>query len=281
MTDKEILTLVISGLALLIAAYGIVERRRAAYAALRVRITELLDSVAALNVEEGEYGEAHPALSLDAERRVSGSFAARRALLTYQALALLERLRAGHRVRGLWSPYRLTAPEHGALAYNLSYLCDSDEADSQWRDAVAVARNRTTRKTLAAMQNGYAAFLFRERRSEEARTWYRRAIDAYPDTEEGRSDKFDACVDWFEAERELEGGQPQYPLTEAQRLADAASAWQRRAQAILHEVTATPVGENRAASDRWSAVATDLPTAVTVDHDQGQKQESRSPATSS
>ena len=110
---SESIALIISALALAVAGYGILERRAAAYAALRVRITELIGDIGELNVEEAriesDQGAGETAASDDdgpiefiSQRgymETMASLSGRRALLTYQVLSLLARLRPRRLVR--------------------------------------------------------------------------------------------------------------------------------------------------------------------------------------
>jgi tetratricopeptide (TPR) repeat protein len=234
MTEKDALALIFSALALAVAVYGIFERRHAAYAALRVRITELLDEVQALNVSEGQYTFDHVSADWDAQRSVGGSFAGRRALLTYQALALLRRLRSARRL-SLGRPYRLTPEEHGALAQSLESLRDYPTACAQWEDAVAASR-QGTQFVQATMSNGYAQCLFRMGRTDAARSAYRSAIATYSDDDAGRWDRFCTYTDWLELERGIRNGHTSEPLSGAHELAQEPSYWQASAQRVLRDI---------------------------------------------
>ena len=78
MSAQEVVPLAISGLALGISFYGIFERRNTACADLRVRITELVDRLGELGVEEQEYRHAHKDMPYDETRSVVGEIESRR-----------------------------------------------------------------------------------------------------------------------------------------------------------------------------------------------------------
>jgi hypothetical protein len=227
--SREFIAVLISGIALIVAVYGIFERRSAAFAALRVRITELVSAVQMLSIEEQQYQQAHPDLDWDEARRVLGSFQARRALLTYQALALLDRLRKA-RIWEAPSSFRLTPEEHAALAHSLEHLRDLASARDQWADAV-VAAEGSTNMVRATMHGGYAACLFELGKTDAGRHHYRRAIETYPD----RWDVFCTYVEWADAERAADGRGLDEPLRSARELADTPTSWQASARRILGE----------------------------------------------
>jgi hypothetical protein len=233
MSAQEVVPLTISVFALGISLYGIFERRNAAYAALRVRITELVDRLGALGVEEQEYRYAHKNTSYDEIRSVVGSIQSRRLVPTYQAIALLERLRSAARLP-FSPPVRLTAQEHTALAESLTILRDFEPARAQWEEAVTAADDATpmVRRT---MYHGYAGVLFALGEAPTGRAAYRTAIESYPDTEAGRWDRFNNYADWLENERSLDDGEPHEPLHGAQRLAAEPTFWQANARERLDE----------------------------------------------
>lgn len=235
MSAQEFVPLTISAIALGISIYGIFERRNAAYAAFRVRITELVDRLGALGVEEQEYRHAHKDMPDDELRGVVGSIQSRRLVPTYQAIALLERLRSAAKLP-FRPPVRLTAQEHIALAESLSVLRDFEPARAQWEEAVTAADDATP-MVRATVYHGYAGVLFAVGEAQAGRAAYRTAIESYPDTETGRWDRFNNFVDWIEAERRLVDGEPDEPLRGARRLAAEPSAWQADAQERLDGAT--------------------------------------------
>ena len=233
MSAQEVVPLAISALALGISVYGIFERRNAAYAALRVRITELLDRLAALAVDEQEYRYSHADVPFDEIRNVVGSIQSRRLVPTYQAIALLERLRSAARLP-FSPPVRLTPQEHMAIAESLSILRDLEPARAQCAEAV-IAAGDATPLVRATVYHGYGRLLFALGEVADGRAAYRTAIENYPDTETGRWDRFNNYVDWLNEERALEDGDPDEPLRAAHRLAAEPTSWQAAAQERLGE----------------------------------------------
>jgi hypothetical protein len=229
-------TLTISLLALAVAFYGIFERQRAVYSAMPVRITELLSEAEALNVQEDRYREEQ---SASEDGAASTGFAltsmgARRALLTYQALALLHR---PTRLRyGLFGDLRLTPTELGSLAQCLMRCGDPGAAREQWEAAVT-SPEVTTDRVRAANCVGLAQCLFELGEIQAARHHYGLAVDLYLDaaTETGRHLAFNTCVDdWLRRERGIDDGEPALPVRVAQKIAEAgALPWQYMALSYL------------------------------------------------
>jgi hypothetical protein len=231
MSAQEAVPLIISAVALGISFYGIVERRNAAYAALRVRITELIDGLGAFSVEEQEYRVAHKDAPYDEIRSVVGSIQSRRLVPTYQSIALLERLQSAARMP-FSPPVRLTPQEHVVLAESLSILRDLGPARAQMEEAVSAADDATP-MVRANVYHGYGSLLFALGDAPGGRAAYRIAVESYPDTEAGRWDRFNTYADWFEAERGLDDGEPDEPLGEARRLANEPTYWQAAARERL------------------------------------------------
>jgi tetratricopeptide (TPR) repeat protein len=232
MSTQQVITLVMSAIALGISVYGIVERRTAAFTALRVRFSELVTMIAKFQVEE----EETPLSTTDSspsERwaRLGASFSGRRALVTYQALALQEQLRDAQ--KGPFTrQYRLTTDEYATIAVSLGQLRDWQAADEEWTLAVDAA-NGATAVSRAAAHNGRANCLFELGRHDEARREYGAAADAYPEP----WDKFLVFHSWLAWELTV-GGQPDAPRRSAEQLAAEPSRWQASARAML----ANPLG---------------------------------------
>jgi hypothetical protein len=211
MSIQEAIGLTISLVALLIAVYGIFERQRAAYSTVRVRITELLAELEALNIEEDRYveeaGRQQPAQGAEPDdyppvtATALGAITGRRALLVYQALALVRRL---ERARlGRFDDLRLTPSEYGSLANALARVGDYPSALEQWAAAVG-SRVETTDRVRIANHNGYAHSLFTSGKLDAARRQFHAAIDLEPGDSGGRRDAYAICRGWLE--RELDAG---------------------------------------------------------------------------
>src|SRR5438270_14099593 len=90
MTEKDLLTLVISGIALAVAIYGILERGLATRRALRLRLTELIDHLAEIDADQQVC--VQDAGKSDAMKNaLRTSNATRRALLAAQATDILSK----------------------------------------------------------------------------------------------------------------------------------------------------------------------------------------------
>jgi hypothetical protein len=232
MSSQEVITLSISFVALGISVYGIFERRMAAYSALRVRFSELVTTVARFQVEEEGDPISEPTQT-PSERwaRLGASLSGRRALVSYQALALENDL---HRLQR-WpfgGSYRLTTDEYAVLAVSLGQLRDWAAAEQQWRLAVD-ASDRTTPVSCAAAHNGYANCLFECGRFDDGRHQYQLAVDTFPQS----WDKFLVYYSWLVWERRC-GGDSTVPRREAERLSSEPSPWQPWAKAKLNDAVA-------------------------------------------
>ena len=99
LSNRDVITLIISGLALAISIYGIYERRSATDRALRIRLTELIDELAEIGVDDLRLGYSG---KTEAEVQILRNASAnRRWMLAVQAVDLLDRY------RGLVTPAKL------------------------------------------------------------------------------------------------------------------------------------------------------------------------------
>jgi tetratricopeptide (TPR) repeat protein len=193
----EWMSLVISLTALAIAAYGIVERRRAVDRELRSQFASMIRELHALP-------EVYP----DPATAAAGQF--RRALLTQQATAL----------ESMVDPRRLTSEEYGTVAHALDTLGETQRAIGYWEKAVERAGD-TPGVMQAAPWRGYAWCCFEERRLPEARNALRRSLSLLPrDHDRNRYDIVYTCADWVNMERRLPGdlGQPEEPMAYAREV---------------------------------------------------------------
>lgn len=186
MNGQGIVTVTISSLALIISIYGIYERRVAAYKALRIRLTELLDSLATINaaIETAYAGkspsEAQQILQYQAERQ---------ALLAAQSLDLVNQYR-GH----------ITTPEYVNLAKALRSIGHTTAELTIWKQAVQFASKHDT-FYLAAAWKGLGWYLFEQRDVGPAREALRHFLDAKEpihDTE--RYDRITTLLSWCDFE---------------------------------------------------------------------------------
>lgn len=226
---SDVITIAISALALATAFYGIFERRLAAYAAIRVRITELLAGIAELNVEEGKFETERLDEHVKSLRPGSpiefvigtgfletmASLTGRRALLTYQVLALLERLRP--LLRPFNREYQLTATEHATLADSLSRLLDESKAVKHWEAAVNSAGANDNLRI--SCHNGFAALLAAVGDIDGARRHFQEAIGLCRENGPGLLAAFNLCSRWISMEMWVPDGRPEDAVRRAYELA--------------------------------------------------------------
>ena len=186
--EKDLITLTISGMALVVAIYGILERGLATRRALRLRLTELIDSLARIDTEQQVY--AQDASKSDGMKTAfQGSNTTRRALLAAQAVDILSKYRR-----------RITIPEYVVLATALHQTSDTAGERGVLAQAVADLRKETPFQRAAAWRT-WAWFNFGQGEFETGRLAIRRSLDAMPPVDDVRRlDKFDNIMSWFEFE---------------------------------------------------------------------------------
>lgn len=195
----------ISLAALIIACYGIWERRLAAYATLRGKIIDLLSSLEDLNVQEGHYYDERKSQGEDpyiTPGWTAYGFTGRRALLVYQVLDLMSEL--PKKVTRKWTRTpTLTVSEYTAIAFGLHQLGDFSAASATWRAAVANTKPTTAVARAAAMR-GYATTLFQIGELDQGRAYYQGALDVLRlESDPDPWAIFGTYVQWFEQERGL------------------------------------------------------------------------------
>lgn len=219
----QITSFVVSFIALAISIYGVFERQKAAYSAMRVRLTELLEAVEGLNVSEMQYQDDQVAGGEESARQALSAFASRRALLTYQALDLLNRLE-----RSLYRHSNsITASEYGSLAYSLKWCGDIRGAREQWERAVAVGEEVFVPTVVkAANLRGLAGCLMEMGDAQRARETFEAAVsEELGPTDIDKRHVFDSCLDWLFYEMSMDGGQPEVPARLAHEIAATPGPW--------------------------------------------------------
>lgn len=215
----------ISAVALLVAVYGIFERQRAAYSALRVRLTELLSTIEDLNIEDLRYRNetaakgAEPSASwIDsaAQAEAAAGYASRRTLLTYQAVDLLNRLRKSR----LGRTSRITPVEYCSLATSLRWCGDDDLAIEHFRAALSPMSGFVPHAVLDASAVGLGETLFDHQRTDEGREVFQTAAGRPTEaTFAGVSARFFVCMRWLACEKRVPKGKPEIPVRIAHELA--------------------------------------------------------------
>lgn len=248
---NEYFALSLSAVAVLISIYGVFERQRASFNALRVRLTELLETIEELNIDEGQYAEN--SASHDENDDLTGiasyAFASRRALLTYQALNLIDKL---HKSRFARSD-EVTASEYGSLAYSLGTCGDWWSARRLWERAVAVARNSFVPSIVrAANLRGLAMTLMELKEVELARRTFTECVSVETGgTPTELRNSFETHMQWLWYEQQLsDHARPELPIRGAYEIAATPGPWgpsylQRLREAALSTVYVKSLGEYR------------------------------------
>jgi hypothetical protein len=152
--------LLISALALVVAVYGVAERRNAAERVERLRLAALIADLDALHLEQLK--------SPDGVNR--GDFTdginSRRELLAVQALALLPNFNK-----------EITSSELRVLAHALQRAGYLAEAERIWEHSIVAAMDEGATQELFA-HRGYAYFLFSVGRADDGRAQMRKAVDS-------------------------------------------------------------------------------------------------------
>ena len=162
--EPQYVSFVISLFALLVAAYGIYERRSAAARVERVRLSAITDDLEKLKLE----------LIAEAESvgdRVE-ALHSRMELLAQQGLSLL-------REHGVHA----NSTECRSLAYLLDEISYTDDANEVWVDAVKQSWSEGNIQILYATR-GYSYYLFRHGRQDEARQRLNSATNRIPPTDD-------------------------------------------------------------------------------------------------
>jgi hypothetical protein len=182
-------SVIISLGALGVAIYGIFERGRAAGRAERIRLTSIVDDLARSRadfVDRQLSGELNPS--------VVEAYHARTGVLSQQAFSLIR----GHALA-------VTSAECREVAYHLEDNGFDSDADSAWQLAQAQAELEGTMQVLYASR-GYAYFLFRKDRPDEARELLQKALSEYPEANDrDRISRAETLNTWAGYERGLDG----------------------------------------------------------------------------
>lgn len=152
----------VSFVALLAAVYGIFERGKAASRAERVRLTSIIE---ALGKTRGELVE------IAMKGQLIGDMVevlhSRQELLSQQARSLIQKYQL-----------TITSSECREVAYNLSETGFHEDADGIWQLAIEYAKAEGRSQFLYA-RRGYAWFLFRVGREDEAREILKEVLSDY------------------------------------------------------------------------------------------------------
>src|ERR1700730_14575158 len=125
MTEKDLISLCISSLALVVAVYGILERGLATRRAFRIRLTQLIDDLQRIDGDQQVYLQ-DVSKSEPMRTALRDTNAMRRALLAAQAVDVLAAYRS-----------RVTVPEYVILAAALRETSDTVSQGRVLAEAVA------------------------------------------------------------------------------------------------------------------------------------------------
>ena len=188
MTEKDVITLCISGIALIVAVYGIFERGVATRRALRIRLTELIDELAQIDGDQQVY-EQDDTKSEPMKVALRDGNATRRALLAAQAVDILAKYKR-----------RITIPEYSILAAALRGTSNTAGQRDILEQSIAKMEGETPFQQASAWR-GWAWFNFEHGRLDTARKAVRRSLDVRPTVDDVvRNEAAVTLLGWFEYE---------------------------------------------------------------------------------
>ena len=191
LSQRDILTLVLSGLALIISLYGIYERRQTLDRSYRIRLTELVDDLAQIGVAEQQAISGKAANELQS---LISAMASRRALLIAQIVDLLARYRG-----------KVTIPEYLNVATALHQINDVATEGQVLREAI------TQRKAAAfyrwAAWRAWGWYCFSAGDAERGRLAYQTSLNVRQAVDSAtKIDMVDTLLWWFDCEIKVEPG---------------------------------------------------------------------------
>jgi len=152
MDTAQIISIIISVAAFMVAAYGIVERRVAATRTERIRLTTIVENMVQIRKE---------LIELSQQGQTSGNIieaiSARLEILAQQAIFLVQR-----------HSLTITSTECREIAIGLEQAGYLEDADFMWDMAHERAKKEGDTQELYASR-GHAYYLFRSQRATEAR----------------------------------------------------------------------------------------------------------------
>jgi hypothetical protein len=185
----QIITIIISVGAFLIAAYGIFERRLAARRSERLRLTAIAENMTQVRRELIELGE---------KKQTSGNIIevinTRLEVLSQQALSLVQQ-----------HSLTITSTECREIAINLEQTGYREDAEFVWELARERAKKEGDTQELY-VNRGYAYFLFRSERDAEAREILQEALSRHATNNDvQRAAHAETLRTWAVWETQLEG----------------------------------------------------------------------------
>jgi hypothetical protein len=238
--DEKVISLYISGIALIVAIYGVLESRLAVRRAFRIRLTELIHDLVKIGADQQIYeqDESKPEAMKMALR--AGN-AERRALLAAQALDILSKYRR-----------RITIPEYSILAAALRETSDTAGQRRILEQAIAKLDKETPFQQAAAWR-AWAWFNFEHNHFDAARQAVQRSLEVRPAVDDlVRNETLVTLLGWFDYEftkSPTEVAQWGRILDEAETLANAINIdeWRSDANQKVARARARTRGKNELA----------------------------------
>lgn len=187
-----VVPLLISFCALLIAGYGIIERRHATSRELRSRLVAVIGDLYDVHAQLDELAGPDPAAY-----EAQAALQARTALLAEQALVLVDML----------GESQVTPEEYSSLAVAYEVLQDRALAASFWKKAVDYSDrypDRCSAITKVACRRGLAWSCFERRDLTGARRAVEDALRHLPRDDAGHWEYVQTCIDWATRERDAD-----------------------------------------------------------------------------
>jgi tetratricopeptide (TPR) repeat protein len=198
-TATEFSTVAISTVALGLSVYGVWDKRRDTRRQLRVRLSEVVDELATITLEQEKATrgpQAHP--------RLVSSFNAQREMLCREGIELTRLLKGD-----------VTDGAYRVLAIALERIGDPRGAEELWQRGIAVAAPDSIFK--AFVLRGYASHLFRRGQVDRGRLLFDEALSMIPDDDMGHLVKAETYLAWAELENGVGAA-----ATELERIYDVA-----------------------------------------------------------
>ena len=188
-STAQIVSIIISIAAFLVAAYGIIERRMTATRSERIRLTTIVENLTQVRrslTELAQQGQTSGGMVEVVNTRLE--------VLSQQALSLVQQ-----------HSLTVTSTECREIAFDLELTGYKEDADFMWGLAQERAKKEGDIQELYASR-GYAYFLFRSDRATEARVILQEALSSYPnETDAQRLVKVETLKSWEIWEIEVEG----------------------------------------------------------------------------
>lgn len=187
-----VIPLLISFCALLIAGWGIIERRQATARELRSRLVGVINDLYDVLAQRDRLARSDPA-AYDGQAALTS----RTALLSEQALILIDMLGEG----------QVAPEEYSSLAVAYEVLLDLELSASLWEKAVDYSDrypDRTSAVTKVACRRGLAWSRFGARDITGGRRAVEDALRFLPKDNAGQWDYVQTCIDWALWERDAD-----------------------------------------------------------------------------